>query len=1769
MDKSRSFVATTTPEQILEGMEAIAQRIHWGAHLDLVLNEAAEAVHSLLQVERVLVCCAQPIGFVVMAEASTEVSTEANHSWLGQTWAALGIEAIQSDGAEGAAIAVSAFPAELGSSASDLASHGDLDALTGETPGVLADSMVQALAVAACLAAPIVRQGELWGWVVALHQHQTRAWRSLDRKLIQYVALQLGIAAQQQGHFPVQPLSHASVPAGSASAGYGADTSAGAALEQTLRDQERRLTAIAANLPGGIYRAVYDADGTFLSLFLSDGYRDLLGCDPQELMQHPERLVEFIHPDDWEMFHASVQTASRLQTADHLEYRFVAPNGRVCWVRDHARFHQGEQGELIVDGVAIDISDRKLAEAHLADHQAALKQIIDSSASSIYVKDPEGRFLIANQSAADVHGTTVAAMLGKYEVEFNANFTMAQLEEYWAINRAVMTSRQPQQHIQQIQTASGEWRWYQTTIGPFVGVDDQVRGVIGNTVDITNMKQVEAALQAKQHFLDKVLTANPNAIYVYDLIAQRNVYANRTLIEGLGYTLADMQKLNHITLQDFVHPDDYPRLEQHLQHCATLLDNQVIEIEYRCQHVNGDWRWFLSRDTPFSRTTDGVVGQILGTVQDITERKRIEERLRQSEQWLNQHSHQSPSNIYTVVQEPDGRVWFEYISAAVQTIHEFTSEDVLANAYLVLDQIHPEDRAGYAAAVAHSMQTMGQFAYEWRVITPSGKVKWLQANSQPVHRFNGAIAWHGVVQDITDRKLAEATLLQSESRYRHVVQTQTDFILRSHADTTITFANAALCYALGCTLDQVVGQKWIDFAEPGDLQRILQQIAALTPDAPTFMTENRDRRGDSHIGWTQWINQGIFNLEGELVEIQSVGRDITALKQVEAALRESEERLRLALEAAQMGSWDWNILTQELVVSENMERLMGIAPGCFDGRMETVLAMIHPEDRPRMIATLRHSIRHQQEYEIEFRYFRPDGSLNWATSKGNVRVDHTGLPVRLLGINLDITERKHHEAVRKQAEQQLQESELRFRLVFEAAGLGIALCQGPDYKAILSNSYLQEFLGYSGEELRNLDLQDYTHPDDYDVEAGLVAECFAGARDRYQIEKRYVRKDGSVCWGLLNVAVIRNDVGIVSFGFAMVQDITQRKQAELALRQRMEREQSLGLVVSTIRQSLDLDTILTTAAREVAHLLQLDQAAIVQYIPERRCWRHITAYQHDSHFPNGIGLEIPDDNNPIADQLKRREVVTVVDSRRITDAVNRRLAQSSPGAWLLVPIVVGDSIWGSFTLRVRHPIEQWPSEQIELAQVLADQLAIAIHQSALYHQVQLLNASLEEQVQERTNELQQALNFESLLKRITDKVRDSLDEAQILQTAVKELAVNLGLCFCDTSLYDLEQKVATICYEYVPSQLPSAKGQTIGFSELPEVFAQLLNGTCSQFCLIPTGKLPAPIKNDGPEVLLVCSLKDDQGVLGDMWLSKPAHSLFSELEVRLVEQVANQCAIALRQTQLYQAVQLQVLELERLNRLKDDFLSTVSHEMRTPMSHIQMATQMLESSLEQAGVWKSESSMDQGNQISRYLKLLREEGQREMELINDLLDLTRLDAGTEPLTLNTIDLQYFLPHLAEPFIERVQTQQQQLVIDIPETLPSLTTDLTCLERIFTELLHNACKYTPAQEVITLTAQASETCLDVFVSNSGVHIPPSEGDRIFDKFYRIPSHDPWKQSGTGLGLALVKKLVEHLGATIRVQIQERLITFILSFPLHSHQPPEEPTQGDSCTLYRAQ
>ncbi|MBE9202599.1 PAS domain S-box protein [Synechocystis salina LEGE 06099] len=254
----------------------------------------------------------------------------------------------------------------------------------------------------------------------------------------------------------------------------------------------------------------------------------------------------------------------------------------------------------------------------------------------------------------------------------------------------------------------------------------------------------------------------------------------------------------------------------------------------------------------------------------------------------------------------------------------------------------------------------------------------------------------------------------SRELYQQVVQNQTDFILRSQPDTTITFANDPLCQALGLSLPQVIGLRWLDFISEEDLKIVLDKIAGLTPEEPQFINENQDQRAGGVVGYTQWINRGIFNDKGELIEIQSVGRDISTLKETQLELRQSQKFIESIAEATPSLLYIYDHIKQSNAYSNrSVAEFLGYSPEEIKAMGVSLFANIcHPDDLTRVFAAIENckKLRDGEILEIEYRVRNARQQWRWLLSRDLVYGrTKSGEVWKTLGTAQDITQRKEAE----------------------------------------------------------------------------------------------------------------------------------------------------------------------------------------------------------------------------------------------------------------------------------------------------------------------------------------------------------------------------------------------------------------------------------------------------------------------------------------------------------------------------------------------------------------------------------------------------------------------------------------------------------------------------------------------------------------------------------------------------------------------------------------
>ncbi len=758
----------------------------------------------------------------------------------------------------------------------------------------------------------------------------------------------------------------------------------------------------------------------------------------------------------------------------------------------------------------------------------------------------------------------------------------------------------------------------------------------------------------------------------------------------------------------------------------------------------------------------------------------------------------------------------------------------------------------------------------------------------------------------------------------------------------------------------------------------------------------------------------------------------------------------------------------------------------------------------------------------------------WRDADGNL--------IGMIASVQDITAEKESLLQQQRLEQSLKQQEDLFQKLFNLSGNGMAIANAAGQIVRVNDSFCQ-LTGYTHSELLGKHYEEITHPEDLLQERTYVQEIVSGQRQGYRMEKRYIRKTGESVWVDLSSFIVDiPEQGI--FGIALVTDISQQKQVQEQLQHQLQQTQLLRHITQGIRHSLDVESILNFTVQEVRWLLNVDRVVLYRFFPN---WAGEIVAESVSQPQLSLLGQVIEDPCFMKDwhhtyQQGRISAIPDIHTAPIQPCHRDLLAGLQVRANLVVPILQGDHLWGLLIAHHCTAPRHWDPWMPESLKQLADQLGLALQQADLFERLQATNTQLRYQVEVRNAELHQLVSYEQLLRLISDEVRSSLDEKEILATVVRELSGFLQLGACGVALVEPTTCTYTLAYEQV-SSLPEV-GKDIALPLEPQLLHQLEQGQTLHFsfhhplrgwCTIIACPLLIELEQPGTDASTSeLAARTTPSLLGFLELIRLPQEGFTPAEIRFAEQVAIQCSIAIRQARLYQTIQQQLQQLQTLNQLKDEFLHMVSHELRTPLTSMKMALKMLEI-----------TSINE--QQSRYFNILKQEWQKELDLVNDLLDLQRLESGHHTLELTCVVLQEWLQQLLEPFLLRFQERQLKFSAQLSPQPVTLTTDAGLLTRILSELLNNAVKYTPSGEQIHLLVSTSGSHLCLQVINTGAQIPAEHLPHILEKFHRVPQLDQTQQGGTGLGLSLVKKAVEVLRGQLRVESRDNRTLFEVCLP----------------------
>lgn len=695
---------------------------------------------------------------------------------------------------------------------------------------------------------------------------------------------------------------------------------------------------------------------------------------------------------------------------------------------------------------------------------------------------------------------------------------------------------------------------------------------------------------------------------------------------------------------------------------------------------------------------------------------------------------------------------------------------------------------------------------------------------------------------------------------------------------------------------------------------------------------------------------------------------------------------------------------------------------------------------------------------------------------------------RWQGFVRDISERKRLEEQAASARAQLRESEERFRLAIDEAPIGMALV-ALDGQFMRVNRVLCEIVGYSAEELTALTFHDITHADDLNADLALAAQLSRGEIPRYQLEKRYIRKDGAVVHVMLSRSILRHRSGEPVCYIAQIEDITARRRLEDEVR--LSEAKSSGIL------SMSADAIISIDAEQ--RITLFNEGA-----------EKIFGYSKADVIGGPLDILIPERVRA----AHRQHVAAFATS---PDAARRMGARAAA--------VVGR----------RKDGEEFPADAaISTFEVSGSRV---------------LTVVLRDVTEQKRIE-----NEQRFLAEIGAALATTLDYEETL-SRIAEISVR-GLA--DVSIVDLVGDSGDAHRVRVVSRDPSHDWirELFSIGPLDQRRAHLVRSALEsrQPVLMPH---PAPEDVGGVaqsddrrrqrsattlQSAVVIPLVSHGHVLGAMsFLSVPPSRAFETEHVRMANQLAERAALAIENARLYGAAQCAI-------QTRDEVLGIVAHDLRNPLAAVLVEAQVLRRTIAATDVESLESA-----------DAIADAARRMNHLIQDLLDVTRLEAGRltiEPTRISAAQLAVEACSLQRALVSSFGLE---LRLELPEHLPDIWGDRERLLQVFENLIGNAVKFAKSGGSISVGAAPRDQDALFWVADKGPGISVEDQAHLFDRFWQARAAG---RSGAGLGLPIVKGIVDAHGGHVWVESEpERGTTFFFTIPT-AHVSPEvtETAQG---------
>lgn len=689
--------------------------------------------------------------------------------------------------------------------------------------------------------------------------------------------------------------------------------------------------------------------------------------------------------------------------------------------------------------------------------------------------------------------------------------------------------------------------------------------------EIKKRNKTNDVLTEHQHFLQKILDAEPGVVYIYDLEEHRNVYVNRHWLVAFGYTEEETKAMGSELLERICHPDDLQRIFVHHENWQQASQSDIREFEYRVQTKAGEWRWLYSREAAFLLNKVGMVKQILGIAHDITEHKQAEDAIRQSE--IEYRALIDTMQEGLGVQNRDGIITF--MNRRGCEMFGYTLEELVGKPVTFLfdeeNQIILRDQMARRRRGEHQ-------SYEITWLRKDGrKVDTLLAPSPRFDKEGNLVESVAVFTDITALKRAEEELRASENRYALASKATNDVIWEWNLETDQLAWHENAFTMFGYTPEDFSPHLswWEDHVHPQDRGRVLPKLNAMIESSGlTWTDEYRFLRRDG--SYAHIVDRGHIERDADGKPLRMIGAmsDITERKWSEEILRESQEQYRSLFEDSPISLWleDFSEVKRRLdQLKENgvvdLATYLREHPGFVIECVQSIrildvnsatLKLYHAREKSELLGSLSQMLSSvppdQFEYELiqianrQFNFEREviDQTLTGENIYVNVRWSvvhgYEDTLAKVIVSTVDITERK-------QAEAALQETTRRLEKAQHIAHLGFL-----DWNLKTNDIFMSEEgyrihgLGPKEGAITSEFVLNAVQPDEVQYVRRNLEEAIQGIK-KYDIDHRIVRTDGEIVWVHAQAELARDSNGNPQSLLGTILDITERKQAEEKLRE--------------------------------------------------------------------------------------------------------------------------------------------------------------------------------------------------------------------------------------------------------------------------------------------------------------------------------------------------------------------------------------------------------------------------------------------------------------------------------------------------------------------------------------------------------------------------------------------------------------------------------------------